>query len=621
MFQIRKARLIRSAALVGLYSAVALTAFAGAFYVRFDGSVPIQYQVQLVQLLGIALTVQVGVLMAWGQTQIVASYFSMVDLRAVVLANIVSCGLLFTGTTWFGVRIPRGVVMLDFILLTGGIAVARAGLRHVAERRRESSVGARNGHATPIPVAIVGAGDAGARVVRELLSKPSLRLKPVVFFDDDAVKWGQRLHGIAIAGKPERMREEPWRQQLRKVIVAAPSATPARLGEIARLAAELGIPSDTLPALDQLVDGTVKVSQLRPVRIDDLLRREAVALDHEAIRLGIRGQVVVVTGAGGSIGSELCRQILRAGPRQLLLLERSEVQLFQIEQELLEQGGRNIIVPLVADVADPCRVREIFQRHRPSVLFHAAAHKHVPMMEGQPSEAIRNNSFGTANLARLAHEFQVDRFVLISTDKAINPTNVMGASKRMAEIFLQAFQATHPSPTRFMAVRFGNVLGSSGSVVPTFQKQIAAGGPVTVTHPDVTRYFMTIPEAVGLVLQAGTLGRGGEIFVLDMGEPVKVVDLARQMIQLSGYQPDEDIEIRFVGLRPGEKMFEELSHHREQLTETGHPKIFRFVSEPMSLVAIEDHFQRIHPRLGVAEPGDLKRLIQEVVPEYKPFLS
>jgi FlaA1/EpsC-like NDP-sugar epimerase len=243
------------------------------------------------------------------------------------------------------------------------------------------------------------------------------------------------------------------------------------------------------------------------------------------------------------------------------------------------------------------------------------------MMEGQPSEAIRNNSFGTANLARLAHEFRVDRFVLISTDKAINPTNVMGASKRMAEIFLQAFQATHPSPTRFMAVRFGNVLGSSGSVVPTFQKQIAAGGPVTVTHPDVTRYFMTIPEAVGLVLQAGTLGRGGEIFVLDMGEPVKVVDLARQMIQLSGYQPDEDIEIRFVGLRPGEKMFEELSHHREQLTETGHPKIFRFVSEPMRLAAIEDHFQKIHPRLGVAEPGDLKRLIQEVVPEYKPFLS
>ncbi len=596
-------------------------ALALSYYVRFDGSIPGQFISQLFNFIAWFGIVQVTVLVIFGQANIVVSYFSLVDLRSIFLANSVSCVVLFSSAAWLGIRIPRGVVILDFLLLTGGIGLVRASMRYVAERRRGgTSIGAQ-GTGEPRPVAIVGAGDAGARVVRELLAKPALRLKPVAFFDDDPMKWGQRLHGVPIIGKPELIREVPWRDQLRKIIVAAPSATPARVGEIARIAADLGITSDTLPALDQLVDGTVKVSQLRPVRIDDLLRRPAIPLDQGAIQSGIRGKVVVVTGAGGSIGSELCRQILKAGPRQLLLLERSEVQLFQIEQELLELGGGSTVVPLIADVADAGRIREIFHRYRPDAIYHAAAHKHVPMMEAQPSEAIRNNSLGTANLARFAHEFRVARFVLISTDKAINPTNVMGASKRLAEIFLQAFQAAHPNPTRFMAVRFGNVLGSSGSVVPTFQKQIAAGGPITVTHPDVTRYFMTIPEAVGLVLQAGALGKGGEIFVLDMGEPVKIVDLARQMIELSGYRAGEDIEIRFVGLRPGEKMFEELSHHKEHLTETGHPKIFRFISTPVPLASVEDYFERLRPRLGAVEPGELKKAIQEMVPEYKPYLS
>ena len=307
-------------------------------------------------------------------------------------------------------------------------------------------------------------------------------------------------------------------------------------------------------------------------------------------------------------------------PKQLLLLERSEVQLFPIEQELLAAGGIEVVVPQVADGTDHAQIRDIFRRYRPSVIFHAAAHKHVPMMEGQPGEALRNNALGTANLARLAHETGVGRFVLISTDKAINPTNVMGASKRLAEIFLQAFQKANPGPTRFMAVRFGNVLGSSGSVVPTFQRQIAAGGPVTVTDPEMRRYFMTIPEAVGLVLQAGALGEGGEIFVLDMGEPVKIADLARQMISLSGLRPDVDIQIQYTGLRPGEKLFEELSHSGEQLTETGHSLIFRFVCSPLPLSRVEEFLNRVSAMTYTAPPADLKQALLELVPEYQPYV-
>jgi FlaA1/EpsC-like NDP-sugar epimerase len=616
-----KLRLARFLALFGLYSLVSLAAFLAAYLVRFDGNIPGFYMVQLLSAVAWVVLVQTCVLVAAGQASVLPTYFSLVDLRVLLFSNALSCVLLFATAALLGAGIPRGVMILDMILLTGGLATARALLRYWGERQRSRQLADPAVKGVARLTAIIGAGDAGAAIARELLKKPSLRLKPVVFFDDDPLKWHQRLHGIPIAGKPELLRDSKWQTQLRKIIIAIPGASASRLGEIARLAAEVGIPSDTIPALDQLVEGRVKIAQLRPVQIEDLLRRSPVLLDQAGIRSLIRDQIVVVTGAGGSIGSELCRQILTQAPRSLILIDRSEVQLFQIEQELIARGARGVIVPLVADIADPVRIREILQRHRPDALFHAAAHKHVPMMESQPGEAVRNNSLGTANLARLAHECGVGRFVLISTDKAINPTNVMGASKRLAEIFLQAFSATNPSSTRFMAVRFGNVLGSSGSVVPIFQKQIAAGGPITVTHPDVTRYFMTIPEAVGLVLQAGALGQGGEIFVLDMGEPVKIVDLATQMIELSGYRAGEDIEIQFSGLRPGEKLFEELSHQKERLTETGHPKIFRFVSQPPDLSQVEVFLSRLQGQLDKAEPSEIKRSIQEFVPEYRPYLQ
>jgi FlaA1/EpsC-like NDP-sugar epimerase len=355
------------------------------------------------------------------------------------------------------------------------------------------------------------------------------------------------------------------------------------------------------------------------VQIEDLLGRAEVEIDGETIRHMITDRVVMVTGAGGSIGSELCRQIASFGPRKLLMVERSEPALFPIEQELIEHHKPRL-VPLVADILDPSRMEDIFREHRPAAVFHAAAHKHVPLMEAQPREAIRNNVFGTTQVAELAQRYGAERFLLVSTDKAINPTNVMGATKRMAEIRVQAMQKPAGNGTLFAAVRFGNVLGSSGSVVPTFARQIAAGGPVKVTHPDVTRYFMTIPEAVTLVLQSASQAQGGDIFVLDMGQPVKIVDLARQMIELSGLKPEDDIEIQFTGLRPGEKLFEELSHSGENISATAHPKIMRFMSTPLSDEQAASYLDELRTGIECSSVEDLKVLLHRLIPEYQPQL-
>ena len=376
----------------------------------------------------------------------------------------------------------------------------------------------------------------------------------------------------------------------------------------------------TIPSLDQLALGQVRVSELRNVEVQDLLGRERVELETENIRLVLRDRVVLVTGAGGSIGSELCRQIATYQPERLLLVDRSEPQVFEIEQELIRLGHGRRIVPLVGDIVDRDRMKEILSSFRPQVIFHAAAHKHVPMMEHQPGEAIKNNSLGTAQLADLALEFGVDRFILISSDKAINPTSAMGATKRLAEMYIQALCAAHPGQTKFMAVRFGNVLGSSGSVIPVFRRQIAEGGPVKVTHPEMTRYFMTIPEASMLVLQSAMQGTGGEIFVLDMGKPVRIVDLARQMIELSGLKPDEDIQIEFIGTRPGEKLFEELTHTGENFVPTTHPKICRFVSPPAELARMRETLERLRGHLHHTRANQLKLLLREAVTDYAPYL-
>jgi FlaA1/EpsC-like NDP-sugar epimerase len=409
--------------------------------------------------------------------------------------------------------------------------------------------------------------------------------------------------------------------EIQQVIIAMPSAPARRVGEIVRLLRKENLECRTIPSVDQLALGQVRVSQLRNVEVQDLLGRDGVELDTQDIRHALQDRVVLVTGAGGSIGSELCRQIAACLPQRLLLLDRSEPHVFQIEQELIGLGHGRRIQALVGDILDTERMEQILSAWRPAFIFHAAAHKHVPMMEHQPGEAIKNNSLGTARLADLALRFAVGRFVLISSDKAINPTSVMGATKRLAEMYIQALQAAHARPTKFMAVRFGNVLGSSGSVIPLFQRQIAEGGPVKVTHPEMTRYFMTIPEACLLVLQSAVQGVGGEIFVLDMGQPVRIVELARQMIELSGLKPDEDIQIEFIGLRPGEKLFEEISHKAENMVPTKHPKILRFVAPPVDLSRIRQTVEGLRVQLHQVRTEQLKLLLKKAVPEYDPYLE
>jgi FlaA1/EpsC-like NDP-sugar epimerase len=444
----------------------------------------------------------------------------------------------------------------------------------------------------------------------------------VVFLDDDKNKWHHQVHGVPVIGPPDDLAAVRNRFGIQGVIIAMSTASARRILQITEEASEIGLSTDIMPSMTELVTGKVRASRVRPVEIEDLLGRDPVDLDTDDIRTLIQEKVVLVTGAGGSIGSELCRQIALNNPKRLILVERCEVQLYGIEMELRRSRyGVPNILPLIGDVCDEGRMREIFRRYRPHLVFHAAAHKHVPMMEHQPVEALKNNTFGTRLLARIASEYEVEAFILISTDKAINPTNVMGASKRLAEIFIQSYHEANGHRTRFMAVRFGNVLGSSGSVVPLFRKQIAEGGPVTVTHPEVIRYFMTIPEASGLVLQCATQAAGGEIFVLDMGKPIKIIDLARRMIQLSGYEPEKDIEIQFVGLRPGEKLFEELQHVGEAYSATHHPRILRFTGKPYPLQDVEAFLERLKAEMENMDAGKLKGEIQSFVPEYTPYLD
>lgn len=616
---VNKSSLQRILTLCCAYGAVIWISHISAYLLRFDFEVPKTYREQLAVGWLYELPLRFGFLALFGQFSGLLSYFSIPDFRRVLLAT-GSASLVLYLIRFLPSEAqlaPRGVLLINFVLTSTGVAGVRLLFRMYRERAQALSQrlpgrGRR--------VAILGAGDVGATLARDLMAKRGLGLVPVVFLDDDETKWQSQVHGIPVAGAPELLRKPRPDWRIQEAIIAMPSAPAKRIGDLVRLLQDCHLKFQTVPSLDQLATGKVRASQLRPVEIQDLLGREPVALETDNIRQILRDRVVLVSGAGGSIGSELCRQIATFNPRRLLLVDQSEVQLFPVEQELIEAGHGGAIVPLVGDILDEPRMRYILRRFKPHVIFHAAAHKHVPMMESQPGEAIKNNTFGTARLADLAIEFEVNRFVLISTDKAINPTNVMGATKRLAEIYLQSLHAANSSRTRFMAVRFGNVLGSSGSVIPTFNKQIAAGGPVKVTHPEVTRYFMTIPEAVGLVLQSAAQGDGGEIFVLDMGQPVKIVDLARQLIELSGLQPDIDIEIEFVGLRPGEKLFEEISHRGENMAATTHPKILRFVCEPQPLEVVREFFTRLEEQLHTAERNQLKLLLKQGVPEYQPYL-
>jgi len=590
-----------------------------AYELRFDFKVPLEYQVQLYAHWSWVIPMHVGWLLLFRQFSGIYKYFSLPEIRSLLAATVCS------GLTLFVLRYvyaayypPMGVIVAQCALSFLGLGAMRTSWRVVHERyySRKKGVVQRERK-----IAIIGAGDAGASLVRELSSRPNLGLVPVAFLDDDPNKWGSHVHDIPVLGPPEMISHKNGKLDVEEVVIAMPSASAKRLGEVVCLLQKAQLKYVTVPSVDQLTSGTVTISQLRPVKFEDLLGRESIDLRLDEIGNVLRGKRVLVTGAGGSIGSELCRQVASFQPQQLLLVEQSEVQLFQVEQQLIKLGYGNIIVPVIGDILDRPRMRAVLREHRPALIFHAAAHKHVHMMEIQPGEAIKNNTLGTAGLAELAVEQGVERFVMISTDKAVNPTSVMGATKRLAEIALQAVAQDHPGKTKFVAVRFGNVLGSSGSVIPIFEKQIAEGGPVTVTHPEVTRYFMTIPEAVGLVLQSCALGRGGEVFILDMGTPVKIVDLARQMIHLSGFQPDRDIEIKFIGLKPGEKLYEELKHLQANCTPTAHPRILRLTGERVDFKVVCAALGDLQYSLNTSRPDELKVMMRGLLPEYVPALG
>ena len=508
----------------------------------------------------------------------------------------------------FGERFPDSVFVLDFAGTIALVCGARLAVRLYHEEVRPTAEGVMP------KLLILGAGNAGENVVREILRMPVSRYRVMGFLDDDESKWGAQIHGFEVLGPIEDIKKICEEQGVDEILIAIPSATRARLRHVVELCQGTNLRFKTLPALTDLIAGRASVKEIRDVDINDLLGRVPVKLDEQEIAKFIRDRVIMVTGAGGSIGAEMCRQIAHFEPRRLILFERAEPGLFPIDQELRRAFPRMAIEPYVGDVGDRGRVDWIFDHERPSAVFHAAAHKHVPMMECNPGEAVKNNIHGTRVVADAATRFGCEKFVFISTDKAVNPTSIMGCSKRIAEMYIQALDAR--SQTQFVTVRFGNVLGSSGSVIPIFKEQIARGGPVTVTHPDMVRYFMTIPEASQLVLQAASMGHGGEIFVLDMGEPVKIVDLARQMITLSGFRPDADIKITFSGMRLGEKLYEELAIDGEGVARTAHPKIGIWQNIAGDWDALVPAIERLVTDADALSREEARGRLRELVPEF-----
>jgi FlaA1/EpsC-like NDP-sugar epimerase len=504
--------------------------------------------------------------------------------------------------------VPRSVPPLFFVFQLLLLAGPRLLYRWLKDHRLSLGSGSR--------VLIVGAGRAGEMLVRDMHRAGASRYQPVAFVDDKLRRHGAEIHGVPIRGGTDQIQRLTRELAIDLILLAVPSASAAEMGELVKRCEETGKPFRTVPKLESLMTGQVSINQLRPVSIEDLLGRNPVTLDWDLLRGGLAGRVVLVTGAGGSIGSELCRQVIAAAPQRLVLLDNCEYNLYRMEQELAERGDVRDLGLYLMDVGDPTGVDALFAHERPQIVFHAAAYKHVPLLEDQVRAAVRNNVLGTGVVADSAHRHRCERFVLISTDKAVNPANVMGASKRAAELLCQGL-AAH-SATRFMTVRFGNVLGSAGSVVPLFQRQIERGGPVTVTDRAVERYFMTIPEACQLIMQAAVIGTGGEIFVLDMGEPVKISDMAEQMIRLAGREPGRDIAIRYIGLRPGEKRFEELFYDAESLTATVHPKIRVARREAADAHAIAAWRAELANCIERCDMDTLAARLRAIVPQWQP---
>lgn len=585
-----------------------------ALYIRFDFSfheIPGEYMLKLEYILPLNMVLTLLFFALWKLYKSVWRYASATELVNIVFATacasvgqIVLCRIA-------GQKMPRSYYIIFWFLLFGFTCAIRFSYRilRIINMKRSDLTG----KSSRTNVMLIGAGAAGNAILKEIESSQYVNLSVKCIIDDHMGCHGKLLRGVPIVGGRDKISDAVGQYGIDEIIFAIPSAGTKVRKEILDICKETGCKLRTLPGMYQLINGDVSVSKLKEVEIEDLLGREPIQINTEEVLNYVRGKVVMVTGGGGSIGSELCRQIAAHFPKQLIIVDIYENNAYEIQQQLLRKYPKLNLVVLIASVRNTARMDSIFETYRPNVVYHAAAHKHVPLMETSPNEAIKNNVFGTYKTAQAADKYGAEKFVLISTDKAVNPTNIMGASKRLCEMVIQMMN--QKSKTDFVAVRFGNVLGSNGSVIPLFKKQIAEGGPVTVTDPNIIRYFMTIPEAVSLILQAGAYAKGGEIFVLDMGEPVKILDLAVNLIKLSGYRVGEDIEIQFTGLRPGEKMYEELLMSEEGLKKTANKMIF--VGKPIEFDAAEFEGQlEALRRAANDESGDIRSVVKSIVTTY-----
>ena len=609
-----------------------------AYYLRFDGAVFSQFRNQYFAVVAVFIAVRIGLFWLFGLYRGILRYASVGEMLAIIasvlIGSLVLFGANFLASKFISVdrfpgigrylpvddntrgfmRIPLGVLVMEFTFTLITIATVRFSRRVLIYQ--VLNIAEETGAQRPRRLLIVGAGDLAETAVRQIVSAPNRAWKPVAFVDDDPEKKSLRIHRVPVAGSLDDIPSVISRFSVEEVLVALRNLSPSRLREIVDMCEDARVRVQILPSVQDVMSGRVSLNQIRPVEIEDLLGREEVTLTLTDERNYIRDETILITGAGGSIGSELCRQLVRLGPKCIVLFGHGENSIYEISQELKRQGAGDVIIPVIGDIRDKGKLNAVVDRFQPRVFFHAAAHKHVPLMEADPDEAIKNNVRGTRNVAQAADRIGARKFIMISSDKAVRPTNVMGATKRVAEMIV--FCMAQHSKTQYTAVRFGNVLGSRGSVVPLFRRQIAAGGPVTITHPDITRYFMTIPEAVSLVIQAGSMNHQRRLYLLDMGQPVKIVDLARNLIRLSGFEPEKEIEISYTGLRPGEKLREELVTRGENVKSTDIAKVFATEPEFVDETYLASECARLEEFADQQDAEGIREILRSLVPDYGP---